>query len=132
YAGDIVGQPLRNHAVDVALDEARLRWFVGTTNHWAGYCRPLDDVDFERRPDLPISAWPIGPDDLTPWYERAAEVAPLPSPRFDLDHWRSSHGVRPALHDDDRLDTTLFQVRFPFPFGAAYRDQLEGAHDVRV
>ena len=30
---------------DVKLDEARLRYLGGTTNHWGGWCRPLDACD---------------------------------------------------------------------------------------
>ena len=29
------------------LDACRLRYFGGTTNHWAGWCRPLNAIDFE-------------------------------------------------------------------------------------
>ena len=29
------------------LDVCRLRFFGGSTNHWAGRCRPLDALDFE-------------------------------------------------------------------------------------
>ena len=32
------------------LESARLRYFGGTTNHWGGACRPLDDIDFKQRP----------------------------------------------------------------------------------
>ena len=41
YAGEIVGLPY------IPLEIARLRYFGGTTNHWGGYCQPLDESDFE-------------------------------------------------------------------------------------
>ncbi|MEM9492032.1 MAG: GMC family oxidoreductase, partial [Myxococcota bacterium] len=31
----------------VGLDSCRLRYFGGTTNHWAGWCRRLTPDDFE-------------------------------------------------------------------------------------
>ena len=31
------------------LDAARLRFFGGTTNHWTGWCKPLNPSDFEKR-----------------------------------------------------------------------------------
>jgi choline dehydrogenase-like flavoprotein len=132
YAGEVLGEPMRNFAVEYGLEDLRLRFFGGTTNHWAGYCRQLDDIDFETRPYLPVSGWPLTPADLAPWYERAAETVQLPSTRFDLPWWQSEYGVGDALHDDDQLATSLFQIRFPFSFGAAYRDQLDAATDVRV
>ena len=32
------------------LDVARLRYFGGSTNHWAGKCARLSKMHFERRP----------------------------------------------------------------------------------
>ena len=29
------------------LDASRLRYLGGSTNHWGGWCRPLDPMDFE-------------------------------------------------------------------------------------
>ena len=31
------------------IDESRLRFFGGTSNHWAGECGPFDPLDFEER-----------------------------------------------------------------------------------
>ena len=33
----------------IALDAGRLRFLGGSTNHWGGWCRPLDEIDFEKR-----------------------------------------------------------------------------------
>ena len=41
------------------FDNSRLRFFGGTTNHWGGWCLPLDAIDFERRDDLPYHEWPF-------------------------------------------------------------------------
>lgn len=38
---------------------SRMRWFGGTTNIWTGWCRPLDELDFERRSWVTDSGWPI-------------------------------------------------------------------------
>src|SRR4051812_7116273 len=50
------------------LDGPRLRMFGGTTNHWAGVCRPFDEVDFEPRPWIPYSGWSISKTDVDPYY----------------------------------------------------------------
>ena len=42
-----------------ALDGGRLRFLGGSTNHWGGWCRPLDAIDFEARDWVPHSGWPI-------------------------------------------------------------------------
>lgn len=41
------------------LYNLRLRYFGGTTNHWGGYCRPLDNEDFINRPEIKRVGWPI-------------------------------------------------------------------------
>lgn len=132
YAGTVVGEPLLTHGNELGLDDIRLRYFGGTTNHWAGYCRPLDEVDFAIRPYLPVSGWPFGIDELAPWYERAADVIQLVSARFDLPWWQAEHGVGEPVVDDDTVRTRLFQVHYPFSFGAAYRTELEQAPNVQV
>jgi choline dehydrogenase-like flavoprotein len=73
YTGEIFGDGYYD------LDATRLRHFGGSSNHWEGWCRPLDARDFERREDVPHTGWPIGKADLDPFLEDAAgilEVAP--------------------------------------------------------
>ncbi len=53
------------------LAESRLRFFGGTTNIWGGRCAPLDGIDFERRPWVPHSGWPISRADLAAGYAAA-------------------------------------------------------------
>src|SRR6266581_3315812 len=51
YEGQIIGRPF----LDLTI--CRLRFFGGTTNHWGGWCLPLDEIDFEGRDDLPYHGW---------------------------------------------------------------------------
>ena len=71
--GDSIGAPATTLDNPVTLDQTRLRYLGGTTNHWAGYCRPLSPVDFESRDHLGISGWPIDYVDLVPYWDRATE-----------------------------------------------------------
>jgi choline dehydrogenase-like flavoprotein len=78
YQGEVIGDPY------VPLDLARLRYFGGSTNHWGGWCRPLDAYDFEAKAAAPVTAWPIGKAALDPFATEAEEildVAPLPADR---------------------------------------------------
>ncbi len=54
-----------------ALDAGRLRFLGGSTNHWGGWCRPLDAIDFESRDWMPHSGWPFPKAALAPYYHRA-------------------------------------------------------------
>lgn len=47
----------------------RVRQFGGTTNVWTGKWRMFDAWDFEPRPWIPYSGWPIALEDVLPFYE---------------------------------------------------------------
>ncbi len=53
------------------LEDARLRFFGGTTNIWGGRCAVPEPLDFERREWVPHSGWPIRFEDLAPYYQAA-------------------------------------------------------------
>lgn len=120
------------HDQVIPLDAVRLRQLGGTTNHWAGYCRPLRPVDFERRPHLARSGWPFGPETLDPWYEQAHEVVRIGPYEYDWRWWRGNHGFPPPVIDDEVVEAALYQSKYPFAFGEQYRDELESMTSVRV
>ena len=53
------------------LEYNRARYLGGTTNLWGGSCAPLDTTDFEERPWIRDSGWPIERADLEPYFARA-------------------------------------------------------------
>jgi choline dehydrogenase-like flavoprotein len=59
------------------LLNSRLRMLGGTTNHWSGSCRPLDEIDFEARSWVANSGWPISRAELDPYYARAHEICEI-------------------------------------------------------
>lgn len=46
----------------------------GTSNLWHGICTPLDDIDFEPRPWMEDSGWPIRRTDIAKFYDEASDV----------------------------------------------------------
>lgn len=64
----------------VILDEARHAPIEQTTRHgvggtswlWGGRCVAYEAIDFEPRDYVPGSEWPIGIDDVEPWFAAAA------------------------------------------------------------
>jgi hypothetical protein len=68
YRGTVVGDRY------FPLDVARLRYFGGTSNHWDGWCRPLDEIDFEAKNGFPKTLWPIGKKDLEPYLAEASNI----------------------------------------------------------
>lgn len=117
-----------SHGHDYDLLFARLRQLGGSTNHWGGYCRPLDPLDFEERSWVPHApGWPIDRDELRPWYEQAAGVCELVGAVPDLaDDWRDivEGGDHPLLGHSDLVTTSAHQLSPPTRFGERYRDDL--------
>ena len=50
----------------------RSRILGGTSHLWSGRCIDLDDIDYQARPWVPHSGWPIGRAEMTPFLERSA------------------------------------------------------------
>jgi choline dehydrogenase-like flavoprotein len=125
YAGEISGLP------QPPLDASRLRYFGGTTNHWAGWCRPLDPGDFAERPWVPASGWPIDREDLDPYYERAHEVCDLGPWDYGTPAWGRFAEPLPKLSESG-LRALLVQLSPPTRFGTKYGEVLSTAPNVEV
>lgn len=79
-AGESTGHPYYD------LAQSRLRFFGGTAAIWGGRVAELDPIDFQSRPWVPYSGWPIAYEQLRSYYDQA---------------WRSLQ--LPALHPGNRL-----------------------------
>lgn len=127
YSGTNSGRPY------FELDDARLRFFGGTTNHWAGWCRPLDPIDFERREWVADSGWPLKREELVPFYRRAQDVCQLGPFEYSPTRWFDRPEADPILrHPTADVAPSLFQYSPPTRFGAEYRDELEASRNVEI
>jgi choline dehydrogenase-like flavoprotein len=125
YEGDNVGLPY------FPLDVCRLRYFGGTTNHWAGYCMPFKPEDFETHSWLPHSGWPFADDVMQPYIRRAIELLGLPEAGWDLDHWEQMTGEERLPFDPSKITNEIFLVK-EVRLGELMRPELESASDVHV
>jgi choline dehydrogenase-like flavoprotein len=115
-----------------ALDTTRLRYLGGSTNHWGGWCRPLDPADLRSRPALGIDGWPLDPAALDDVGERALELCELGAPGWDASDWFARVGAEPLPTDPDRVTTEVFRFSPPTRFGERYRDELAAAAGTTV
>lgn len=90
------------------LDQARLRFFGGTTNIWGGRTMPLDPVDFERRTWVPHSGWPINRAELEPWYRLAHDSLELGEFEYSANLWKSI-GADPIAFDPMEISTKFWR-----------------------
>jgi choline dehydrogenase-like flavoprotein len=117
------------------LIATRLRYFGGTTGHWGGLCRPFDEIDFQARPSVRYSGWPIGLADVRPFYPEAAGICGVSSPqRWDLQEWAARDRFAPLPFDERRIISRVAQVASKDlrRFGDTYRNELERAGNVTV
>lgn len=127
YRGEIAGLPY------YPLHVARLHYFGGTTGHWAGFCSPLDPIDFEKRDWVPHSGWPIRRDELDPFYARAQRVLELGPYEYAADDWqRRDPGLVPLALDPRTMWTKMWQFSPPTRFGTRYRKAIIDAPNVHL
>jgi choline dehydrogenase-like flavoprotein len=126
YRGESIGQPY------FPLDAARLRYFGGTTGHWAGFCAPLDAIDFQDRDWVPGSAWPIKLEDLHPYYARANKVLELGPYEYGAGYWEAQDSQIRRLQLGDKVWTKMWQFSPPTRFNLVYRDAIVRAANVHL
>jgi choline dehydrogenase-like flavoprotein len=114
------------------LNATRQRYLGGGTNHWGGWCRPLDKGDFEKRSWVPHSGWPFARTELDRYYPRAASL--VEAGPFDFDSnskpWIDQFGA-PLKLGAGGVYTSWFQFskmrgsELPTNFGERYADDLK-------
>ncbi|HTV88377.1 MAG TPA: GMC family oxidoreductase [Stellaceae bacterium] len=126
YDGQSIGQPFSG------LMSERLRFFGGTTNHWGGWCVPLDAIDFEKRADLPNHiGWPFPRSHLDPWYRRAQAVCRLGSYDYRPADWGIPEKEIPPPFAGPDFACRILQVS-PVHFGPFYARELREALRITV
>ena len=115
-------------------DRYRQRRFGGTTTIWGGRCMPFDPIDFEQRDYVPHSGWPIGFDDVEPFYPKANRICEAGDYAYTIatafDHPRKPmiEGFESAHFTTD----TLERFSLPTDFGARYGHKLRAAPNLEV
>lgn len=95
------------------LEDARLRFFGGTTAIWGGRIAELDPIDLERRSWVPHSGWPIRWDDLGHYYRPARAIFGESPESATVEDLRRA-GASTPVFDPETLDIGVwtFDRRF--------------------
>ena len=123
YAGENIGEAYES------LDLCRLRFFGGSTNHWGGWTRPLDPIDFKPRDYLSSPGWPINEETLNPYREEADRILQLGEHRFDAEYWREQKRHIPPF-DNGVLKSSIYRLSPPTRFASAYGHELNVAQNI--
>ncbi len=118
------------------LDGSRVRSLGGSSNHWGGWCRPLDEIDFEQRDWLPYSGWPFPRTELDPYYPRAQRLVEAGTWYYDQAGEHIDGKILPL--GEGGIYTSWYQFSktrgdvLPTYFGSRYRDELAAASNVTI
>jgi choline dehydrogenase-like flavoprotein len=125
YQGRNLGLPYYD------LDVSRLRYLGGSTNHWGGWCRPLDPMDFEELPWVPHSGWPIGPEDLSVYRAGAHDILDLGDVEYAAEKLvERPDGLFPF--NPKLLEHKVWRFSTPTNFGSKYAADLDRTEAVKV
>ncbi|MBN8874202.1 MAG: GMC family oxidoreductase [Rhodospirillales bacterium] len=129
YEGEVEDELLHS-----PTDKYRQRRFGGSTTIWGGRCVPFDPIDFDARPWIPNSGWPIAYDTVARWYPAANELVEAGAFDYDARTARNGgmqpmiEGFAPQEFDVDRIE----RFSCPTDFAGRYRHRLERAESIRV
>jgi choline dehydrogenase-like flavoprotein len=129
YRGTVV-----NPALHPPLEEYRDRGLGGTTRTWGGRCVPFDPIDFEPRPWIAGSGWPIAYAELAPYYPAANEICDAGEFAYTA-HEAFAQPLRPMIagYGEESFTTeNLERFSRPTDLGKRYREQLAAAKNLRV
>lgn len=116
-----------------ALDPAgsRLRAFGGAARLWGGGVIPLSSLDMSARDWVPDSGWPIGWDELAPYYLRATEACRVDPGELEdggyLPPRRAGRRAAPSVNVDGRTNRIS-----PLDYGRAHLDLMRSASNLRL
>lgn len=98
-------------------EQTRLRYLGGTSNHWAGRCRPFSPSDFSIAPPGELPGWPIE-------YAEIARYLPAAMDIVDLPAGADFHAINTGL-DGDEFEPDRFLLSTPTRFAQKYATALE-------
>lgn len=107
-----------------SLSDCRLRYFGGTSNHWAGRCSVFDPVDFEQRDYFGLPGWPIP-------YEEFIRHLPAGADILDLGDQDVMSPKHPKIKGENFIATgKAFSP--PTRFSEKYGEELEKSERIDV
>lgn len=107
YRGNVKGDPYFD------LDVTRLRYLGGSTNHWGGWCRPFEKIDFHRNYLGEQYEWPIKFEEIEQYKNEACSILEIES-NFDL-----------KSNDDPNVKPIKFEFSPPVRFNEKYLNKLK-------
>ena len=108
YEGEIIGRPY-------PLKSSRLRFFGGTSGHWGGWVKPLDEEDF--------NTWPVSYTEVYKYLPAAHKILEIDDVGYDGSSLTADKLI--DTQDSKFFRTSNFQFSPPTRFGEKYRNRIK-------
>ena len=93
--------------------------FGGTSVHWGGTCRTLDEYDFKN--------WPITKKDLDPYIARSAKILDIKEPNFRETNVNENFKI---VEFQNSIDSKEPELRIPVNFGEKYKAVIQNSKNI--
>jgi choline dehydrogenase-like flavoprotein len=129
-----LGDTTGGDAHHVAMSLATRRQLGGASNLWGGRCVPFDPIDFEQRPIVGETRWPLNYEEIAPYIQRACDWCVCGSAVFDAHQIPElrSRSLVPGFQDGEVRASALERWSLPTNFGRVYRDALAQTPSLRL
>lgn len=114
-----------NQIFEYSLSATRARALGGTSNFWAGRCKPFTSYDFEGELNGEFPGWPISYEEIQKYLEPAMSI-------LDLDIQKGFTDYYNAGKSSDYFIPDTFQASPPTRFASKYRTFLESTPNLDV
>ena len=109
----------------------RERRFGGSSTIWGGRCVPLIRSDFEARPHVANSGWPIPYDELVPYYSKALSYCEAGAFAFGTDCLESDRPIVDGLASEE-ITVGIERFSPPTDFGRRFKSDLTRSPDHKI
>lgn len=108
---------------------SKLMQVGGTSGHWAGYCAPLDDEDFNGNDIFNTSTWPFSKSELNPFYQKASAILEIEPYNYQavVDE---QEGYYKWNLQPDYLQEKVWHFSPPVRFAKKYKKQIEASDKI--
>jgi GMC oxidoreductase/FAD binding domain len=110
------------------------RQLGGTSVIWGGKCVPYDEIDFDHRPFIGGFHWPVGYQQIQPYFQPACDWLACGRAVFDITQMPHlmPRSLVPGFSDGDVRASTLERWSLPTNFGREYRNRIRQSARVRA
>ncbi len=116
------------------LAENRRRQFGGASSAWGGRCIPFDPIDFEARPWMTESKWPVTYKEMEPYFAEATAMCRAGKGSYDarVVFPGQPTEIIPGMDNEEVQSWQLERWSPPIDFSVEYRQFLERSTNVSV